>query len=286
MREHDPDRTFGKKEVTPEKRSVSTQAEMNDAVETLIEDRYGGYRNLFTINPAPIPTSVAEWRERLFSYMEGTYTLANVDRAHVEVAIKWVKAKYRTDTLTSLAQVHVFWSPEPPGAAPIRTGADLKLRLRPAGVYLDADDDQALASIAVTRGQFATAKVVVPANSIELLDEDNVVVLIDDHQQKHQAAPVPGWKMYTGSPGTKFAMGKDLDWHRQTTARTVKTLVEDAVNTGRATRHQAYPIAKHEVNGIIYDLIVTFDDDTGKWVGSYHCNPEKSEYGVDIREPT
>ena len=55
------------------------------------------------------------------------------------------------------------------------------------------------------------------------------VVLIDHHQQKHQRDQIAHFPAYTGDPGSKFAVGKGLQWHRTTTAEVVKEMVEAAV---------------------------------------------------------
>jgi hypothetical protein len=273
QRQHDPDFAYGP--GTAEAISVSNQTEMNDAVEELIDDRYGGYRNLFMQND--VATSVGAWRDLIFSYMQETYELHGVGRAEVLSAVKWVKDKFRAESLLHMANVHVFWMPPPPQGPPW-SGADLKERMEEAGAYLDADDDEALDAIFETEGKFAKTKVDVPAGNLELIDADNVVVLIDDHQQKHQTEKIPQFKAYTGDPGTKFADGKGLEWHRANTARQVKRTVEDAVRTTQVTTTTSYAPAKDAINGIIYDLLISYDDATGKYVGSYHCNPVVDEF--------
>ena len=98
-----------------------------------------------------------------------------------------------------------------------------------------------------------------------MFDEDNIVVLIDFHQQKHQVTQIPHFEAYTGDPGTKFAPGKDLEWHRRVTARVVKQTVQDAVADGSMTPDtDALSPAKDAINGIVYDLTITYDDATGK----------------------
>jgi hypothetical protein len=273
QRQHDPDFAYGA--GTAEAIAVSNQAEMNQAVEELIDDRYGGYRNLFTQND--VATSVGSWRDLIFSYMEETYELSGVGRAEVLKAVKWVKDKYRAESLLHMANVHVFWMPPPPQGPPW-SSADLKERMEEAEVYLDADDDEALEAIFETEGKFAKAKVDVPSGNLELIDADNVVVLIDDHQQKHQSEKIPQFKAYTGDPGTKFAGGKGLEWHRANTARQVKLTVEDAVRTQKVTTTTSYAPPKDAIHGIIYDLLISYDDATGKYVGSYHCNPVVDEF--------
>jgi hypothetical protein len=271
QRQHDPDFAYGP--GTAEAIQVTDQNDLNHAVEELIDDRYGGYRALFMQND--IATSAGAWRDLIFSYMQEVYELNGLGRAEVLAAVKWVKDKYRAESLLNMANVHVFWMPD---QTEPWSGEDLKARLEDAGAYLDEDDDEALQAIFETGGTFAKTKVDVPPGNVELIDADNVVVLLDDHQQKHQTEKIPEFKAYTGDPGTKFADGKGLEWHRTNTARQVKRTVEDAVRTGLVTTTTSYAPAKDAIHGIIYDLLISYDDDTGKYVGSYHCNPVVDEF--------
>jgi len=43
------------------------------------------------------------------------------------------------------------------------------------------------------------------------------------------------------------------------------------------TARTTYAPSKVPKDGIVYDLIVSYDAPTGKWVGSYHCNPCRNE---------
>jgi hypothetical protein len=88
---------------------------------------------------------------------------------------------------------------------------------------------------------------------------------------------IPEFPAYTGQPGSKFAVGKDLQWHRDTTAPVVKETVQQAVAGQLATPTKDYTPPKVPKDGIVYDLIIRYDEPTGKFVGSYHCNPLRDE---------
>ena len=77
--------------------------------------------------------------------------------------------------------------------------------------------------------------------------------------------------------GSKFAAGKGLQWHRDNTAQVVKSTVQQAVAGKLATPTKDYTPSKVPKDGIVYDLIIRYDEPTGKYVGSYHCNPLVNE---------
>ena len=267
----DPTFTFGGQQVDQD---TITAGNCEDSVEEIIEDRYGGLRNLFMRNE--VATSVGQWADLIFSFFEENYILDEVDRGTVLNAIKAVKDKHREETLLHMARVHVYWALGEE-VAPWDVD-ELKKRLRKAGVYLEAEDDGVLDAIMATGGEFARTKVEFDtAANIELIDADNVVVLIDHHQQKHQRDKIPEFPAYTGEPGSKFASGKDLEWHRGNTAETVKATVLDSVDKRLVTATTTYAPSKVPKDEIVYDLIVSYDAPTGKWVGSYHCNPLRNE---------
>jgi hypothetical protein len=267
----DPTFTFGGQQAEQE---TITADDCEDSVEEIVEDRYGGLRNLFMRNE--VATSVSQWADLIFSFFEENYTLDGVDRGTVLQAIKAVKDKHREETLLHMARTHVYWSLGEDVAPWDLT--ELKKRLRKAGVYFEAEDDEVLEAIFDTEGKFARTKVEFDtAANIELLDEDNVVVLIDHHQQKHQRDKIAHFPAYSGEPGSKFATGKGLEWHRTNTAQVVKATVLDSVDKQRVTTSTTYAPPKVAKDGIVYDLIVSHDAPTGKWVGSYHCNPLRDE---------
>jgi len=282
-RQHDPDFQFSGQ--TAEAISVGTQPEMNDAVEELIEDRYGGVRQLWLKND--VAKSVGQWRDLIFSFMEETYTLKNgMGVANVQAAVKAVKKKHRADALLHAANVWVYTHPD----GVVYTADAMRQRLIENGVYLDEDDDDAIERIVETDGAYAQKKVEVAAGNLELIDEDEIVVVLDDHQNKHQRSKITELKQYSGEPGSKFARGKDKDWHTENTAETVKSTIEQAVKDGVVGKDAAYSPPKRPIDGITYDLTIDWDAETGKWVGSYHCNPVDDERwaidGGDAAEET
>jgi hypothetical protein len=190
-------------------------------------------------------------------------------RPEVLLAVRAVKDKHRDATLLHMAHVHVYWSDEgEPWSA-----ENLKSRLKDAGAYLDADDDAALRAIFATEGRFAQTKVALAPGNLELSDAHDIVVVMDDHQNKHQRDKIPQFKAYTGEPGTKFAVGKDLAWHVANTVPVVRSTVAAAVRDGDVTTTTNHSPAKDAIGGIVYDLLISYDDSTGKYVGTYHCNP-------------
>jgi hypothetical protein len=206
--------------------------------------------------------------------MEDAYILDGLERADVLEAVRWVKDKHRAETLLHMANVHVYWQDEgPPWSL-----QNLEDRMVAAGAFIESpQDDDALRAIFATGGASAQTKIEVAPGNLELSDEQGIVVLMDDHQNKHQRDKIAQFKPYTGEPGTKFAVGKDLDWHRDNTVPVVRETVREAMRTGRAKPGVAYSPSKDAIDGIIYDLTITYDEATGKYVGTYHCNPVKNE---------
>ena len=275
----DPEFTFGGAGI--EKETVDKKGAAK-AVETVVEDELGGFRNLFWKND--VATSQDEWAELVLGLMRERYELDGVAKAEVLAGIKTLKAKHREQVLLHLAKVYVYDSEE---GGPWSKG-NLVTRLTDSGAYLDAeeqddgslegDDAAALSAIFDTEGGFARTQVEFDtAMNVQLLDEDNIVVIIDHHQQKHQRDKIPEFPAYSGDPGSKFASGKGLEWHRTNTAVAVKAFVLDAVSKKLVTATKDYTFKKTPRNGIVYDLLISYDPPTGKWVGSYHCNPLRNE---------
>lgn len=280
QRAFDPTYRFdgGKIEIT----KIETQDQLDVAVETLIEEELGGVRALFTKRENG--GSPSAWAEFVLGYMEDGFELdPSLGEPQVRIAINKLKDKHRLDTLLHIANVFVYWVPfddkNPTASGPPYSLENLKTRmaLGDDGAFLEPADDAALQAIFDTEGKFAKLKIDVADDCIELLDEDNIVVVMDSHQQKHQRTQIPKFGTYIGKPGTKFAEGKDLDWHKANTARTVHTSVATSVQQGLIVPGQTYAPSKDAIDGINYDLGITLDQDTGKYVGSYHCNPVKDE---------
>lgn len=254
--------------------ALTTQEDLDDAVETLIEEDLDGHRALFTRNETA--TSPAEWRDLVLSLLREQYTLGALGAPEVLMSIHALKDKYREESLQHFAQVHVYWAL--PADVPPWNAAELKRRMLAKGAYLEPADDEAIEALFETGGKFARTKVEFDASvNIELLDEDNVVVLLDSHQQKHQRDKIPEFPVYSGEPGSKFAPGKGLAWHRENTAAVVKATVQQAVAQRLVTTTTNYSPPKTPKDGIVYDLTITYDEPTGKWVGGYHCNPVRDE---------
>jgi hypothetical protein len=255
--------------------TLSTQAELDEAVEAVIEEDLDGHQALFTKNG--VATSAAEWANLVLGLLRDHYTLDGLGAPEALRSIRAIKDKYRDDSLKHFAEVWVYGVPHDQG--PPWSADELKKRMVAAGAYLEDADDAVIEALYDTEGAFAQTKVQFDeAKNIELLDEDNVVVLIDHHQQKHQMDKIPEFPAYSGDPGSKFAPGKGLAWHRQNTAQVVKATVQQAVEQQLVTATKDYTPPKTPKDGIVYDLIIRYDEPTGKWVGSYHCNPLRDEF--------
>jgi hypothetical protein len=100
-----------------------------------------------------------------------------------------------------------------------------------------------------------------PADPLEATDTPVLRVLFDTMGRfAHDTIPVPG-----------------LAWHSANTEAVVRQSVQAAIDAGHVTHASNYSPPKDAINGIIYDLTISYDADTGKYVGSYHCNPVVSE---------
>jgi hypothetical protein len=254
--------------------TLSTQAELDEAVEAVIEEDLDGHQALFTKNG--VATSAAEWANLVLGLLRDHYTLDGLGAPEALRSIRAIKDKYRDESLKHFAEVWVYGVPHDQG--PPWSADELKKRMVAAGAYLEDADDAVIEALYDTEGAFAQTKVQFDeAKNIELLDEDNVVVLIDHHQQKHQMDKIAEFPAYSGEPGSKFAAGKGLQWHRDNTAKVVKSTVQQAVAGKLATPTKDYTPSKVPKDGIVYDLIIRYDEPTGKYVGSYHCNPLANE---------
>jgi hypothetical protein len=55
--------------------------------------------------------------------------------------------------------------------------------------------------------------------------------------------------------------------------------IKDAVSAEEVTKTHNFSPSKDAIDGINYDLTISYDEPTGKYVGVYHCNPCKDERG-------
>jgi len=262
------DFTFGGGSV--EKTTINNQNDLNDEVETLIDDRYGGYRSLFTKND--VATSPSEWAALVFDYMSEEYNLVNLHRANFRAAINVVKDKYRDESLKHLVQTWIY------GCKLAPYSEDNLKALMAQQLFIEDRDDDVIAALYETQGKFTKQKIDIGNGCRELSDANNRVVIIDSHQNKHHSPQIPELAAYGGGHGTRFAADKGLAWHRNNTAVVVDGTIETLVGDGTVTANgKVHCPAKDAIDGIIYDLSIQHDADTGKFVGSYHCNPVVSE---------
>jgi hypothetical protein len=256
---------------------------LQDAAERVIEDDLGGMEELFMHRDTG--SSPEGWARQVWGLMQDRFTFDDVTSDDVLPVIDDIKDEQREVQLQRLAGNFVYFSGEPP-----ETLGELVDRMRDRGAFLDVEvdyndevtgaDGPALKALFNSQGQTAGDEVEFDDTAnIQLLDEDDVLVLIDSHQQKHQhpSARVAQFGTYRGKKGSRFAKAKDLEWHRANTAQTVKAMVLEAVRDGRAKKESVYATPKTPRDGIVYDLAISWDESGRKWVGSYHCNPVRSE---------
>jgi hypothetical protein len=253
------------------------------AAERVIEEDLGGIEELWLDTST---NSTADWAKLVYSLMEDRYTLEGIDESVVARAIAAIKDEHRARELLRVSFNLVYSQAQYPWSA-----ANLAELLLAAGVYLEYEeakdgtltgpDGPAVERIFETEGAYAVKKIEFDEAKNELLlDADDAAVLIDHHQNKHQHpdAQITKFGQYEGAKGTKFASHKDLEWHRTNTAETVKQTVLTAVRDKTASQEKDVAPSKDPIDGIVYDLLISFDKPSGKWVGSYHCNPVVSEF--------
>lgn len=109
-------------------------------------------------------------------------------------------------------------------------------------------------------------------DTVTLIDEENIVICIDQHQNKHQKNNIGKLGTWKSQKGTCFAAYKDLDWHRENTAQVMKKWVE---TLDFKANSKYFTNKKVDIDGIIYDGVAQSD---GVYkVALYHCNPVKPE---------
>ena len=272
-----PDYKFGPGGV--EQTALQSDKDVDDAVEAVVEDYFDGYRAMFMRNS--VATTPDDWCDVVFSRMEPFYKGDEkkpyaFGRPQVLAAVKRLKTKYRRETLLHMTRTLVYQGGEPlPGYEDELT--ELKVVLVRQGAYLDDDDEDALQAIVDTKAAFAATKVETAGKDKILSDAENIVVVMDAHQNKHQMDLIAEFGTYTGEPGNKFASGKDLEWHRQNTLPVVRQTIRNAVSRGQVSPTHPFSPSKDAINGINYDLQISYDEPTGKYVGTYHCNPRVKE---------
>jgi hypothetical protein len=211
------------------------------------------------------------WGTLVHEYMAETYELAaTLGEAQVLTAVRVMKDKYREETLLQMARGIDWEAWDAPGS-----GEALQGKLEELGAYLEEEDADVLEDIVATGGRFARTKVPLPADHMELSDTGNIVVWMDSHQQKHQKTQIAQFPPYTAGKGTKFADGEGLAWHVANTVPVVRTLIATAISAGNVSpRSGVYHTPKvAQADRIVYDLGIDYGEATGKYVGTYHCNP-------------
>lgn len=267
-----PDYRFGTGGIAKE--TLKDERDLDDAVEAVIEDHFDGVRAMFLQNA--VAKTLADWTDLVFSHMDPFYDGKAFGRPQVLAAMRRLKDEHRGGELIHIAETLYFEAGDRHEHV-VHDGPSLRAVLQAKGAYLEDADDVALQAIFDTEGKFAATEVEIARGNLQLLDEDGYVVVMDDHQNKHQAEPIPEFKTYTGEPGNKFAFGKDLAWHRDHTVPVVLQTMKDAVTAKAVTQTRNFSPSKDAIDGINYDLTISYDEPTGKWVGVYHCNPYDDE---------
>ena len=256
-----------------EKKRISTQSNLSREVETIIESRFGGYQSLFL--QSDLKSSPSEWASLIYDYIQdpGTpYTLVGLGSEHILESVHQIKDQYREEQLLMHANNWVYSQERYPA-----TAQELRQLLQDRQVLIEEKDLSVLEAIARSEGKFARTKVAIEPGCLELRDRDNIVVIMDSHQNKHHHPQLPELNQYSGARGSQF-VNKDLEWHRQVTVPTVTDIMTQAINSGGVDHSSnVHCPSKRPINGIIYDLSISYDKHTGKYVGIYHCNPLQTE---------
>lgn len=140
-----------------------------------------------------------------------------------------------------------------------------------------ADGAAAPAARAARDGAAAAAAAAFdPGDSRQVINQENIAVYIDTHQDKHQHPSSVIFGPWQHKRGSNFAQGKDLAWHAANSAVTIRDYALAAHADGllrEGITH--YPKKAPMSDGIIYDAAITLIG--GKIYVVYHCNPPESE---------
>ena len=111
-------------------------------------------------------------------------------------------------------------------------------------------------------------------NCYQLINEKNIQVWLEPHQNKHQHADsmIPQLGSWKSKKGSLFASGRGLEWHRANTAVTIRNW---ALALGLKEGESRIPKKEPMTDGYIYDA--TAEMQKGVIIVSYHCNPPEDE---------
>ena len=135
-----------------------------------------------------LANSPAQWGELVLgSIDEDADDIAPFGRSEAVAAIRTTKDKYRREVLLRIAQDHIY------GGGGVPWSVDnLRDRMIEIGTYLEPADDGVLEAIFATEGRFAKTMIEVAPGNRELSDDENVVVVMDHHQNTSPAHEDPG----------------------------------------------------------------------------------------------
>jgi hypothetical protein len=257
---------------TVAKERFKDQNELDVEVEDVLDTHFDGHQGLFLQGKN---STVESWAKFVHDYMQERYS--GISEEMVEAAIRAVKDKYRARDLLHLANTYLYEAPDREDHIyDLEDGDDLGEFMRTRGAWIDEDDKDVIDAIYGSEGKRTSPAFTPPAGHVVVYDDeenDDIVVMLDDHQNKHQATQIHGIPVYTGEPGTKFGFEADLAWHEENTAMVVRSTITAAIESKLVTKTKTYIPPKTPIDGIKYDLTITYDDDTAKYIGSYHCNP-------------
>lgn len=111
-------------------------------------------------------------------------------------------------------------------------------------------------------------------NNYLVKEENNFVVYMESHQNKHQIKAIGKLKTYTGAPGNKFPSMCDLEWHTNNTCPVVLAMMQKACQENFLSETKSVYIPKKEpINNIIYDVVICYNPTLNKYLAWYHCYP-------------
>lgn len=119
-----------------------------------------------------------------------------------------------------------------------------------------------------------TEELVSDKNNYLLMKQDNFVVFLESHQNKHQRLAIGQLLTYTGASGNKFPEQCNITWHQHNTCRVVLGMMQKACKGNYLSETNSVYIPKKEpIDNIIYDVVCSYDPIHKIYIAWYHCYP-------------
>lgn len=119
-----------------------------------------------------------------------------------------------------------------------------------------------------------TEELVSDKNNYLLMKENNFVVFLESHQNKHQSLAIGQLLTYTGAPGNKFPKQCNIEWHKKNTCPVVLKMMQEACQKKCLSETKSVYIPQKEPNNdIIYDVVCCYDPTHKIYSAWYHCYP-------------